>query len=175
MTADCTDIPDSARPLWAPWRIEYIRGNKVDDCFFCEKAARRNDVADHIIARGVHAFVLLNDYPYNSGHMMVAPYRHIGDLADLLAEERAEIMELLVQSERLLQRVMCPQGFNIGFNLGQPAGAGVADHVHGHVVPRWNGDTNFMPVLGNTRVVPESLDATTELLREAWESGRSES
>jgi len=171
MTPNCPDAPDAARPLWAPWRIDYIRGPKEKTCFFCEKAARQNDMADHIIARGKHAFMLLNDYPYNSGHLMVAPYRHIGDLAALETEERAEIMELLVQAERLLQRVMYPQGFNIGFNLGQPAGAGVADHVHGHVVPRWNGDTNFMPVLGNTRVVPESLDATTAILREAWETG----
>ena len=173
MTADHPAAPDPSRPLWAPWRIDYIRRPKDHTCFFCEKAARQDDLADHIIARGTHAFVLLNDYPYNSGHLMVAPYRHIGDLAALLPEERAEIMELLVQAERLLQRVMHPQGFNIGFNLGQPAGAGVADHVHGHVVPRWNGDTNFMPVLGNTRVVPESLDATTAILRHEWETGGS--
>ncbi len=171
MTSDCNADPTANRPLWAPWRIEYIRGPKPGGCFFCEKAARRDDVADHVLARGEHAFLLLNDFPYNSGHLMVAPYRHVGDLADLAPAERAEIMELLVQAERLLQRVMRPQGFNIGFNLGLPAGAGVADHVHGHVVPRWNGDTNFMPVLGNTRVVPESLDATADILRQAWQAG----
>jgi ATP adenylyltransferase len=172
MAPDSTPSPDPARPLWAPWRIEYIRGSKSGGCFFCEKAARQNDVEDHIVARGKHAFVLLNDYPYNSGHLMVAPYRHIGDLADLLPDERADIMELLVQAENLLKRVMAPQGFNIGFNLGLPAGAGVADHVHGHVVPRWNGDTNFMAVLGDTRVVPEALNETTKLLRDAWNEGR---
>jgi ATP adenylyltransferase len=172
MAADGNPAPDPARPLWAPWRIEYIRGPKGGGCFFCDKASRDTDLADHIVARGEHAFVLLNDYPYNSGHLMVAPYRHIGDLAGLLPEERAEIMELIVLSENLLKRVMNPQGFNIGFNLGLPAGAGVADHVHGHVVPRWNGDTNFMAVVGDTRVVPESLDQTTELLREAWNEGR---
>jgi len=171
MTSDCNADSTANRPLWAPWRIEYIRGPKPGGCFFCEKAARRDDVADHVLARGEHAFVLLNDFPYNSGHLMVAPYRHLGDLAELTPAERAEIMELLVQAERLLQRVMRPQGFNIGFNLGLSAGAGVADHVHGHVVPRWNGDTNFMPVLGNARVVPESLDATAAILRQAWQAG----
>lgn len=171
MSADHETPSASPRPLWAPWRIDYIRGPKDGDCFFCEKAARHEDVADHVIARGEHAFVLLNDFPYNSGHLLVAPYRHLGDLAELTPAERAEIMELLVQAERLLHRVMRPQGFNIGFNLGLPAGAGVADHVHGHVVPRWNGDTNFMPVLGSTRVVPEALDATADILRQAWQTG----
>ena len=113
-------------------------------------------------------FVILNRYPYNSGHLMVVPYRHIGDIAELTAEERIELMDLTIKAKEVLKKVMNPEGFNIGFNLGLPAGAGVADHIHQHIVPRWNGDTNFMPVLGNTRVVPEALDATAELLRNAW-------
>ncbi|MCK5803016.1 MAG: HIT domain-containing protein [Lentisphaeria bacterium] len=165
---DKNESTPHARPLWAPWRIEYIRSAKPDGCFFCEKGTRTEDVADHIIARGETAFVLMNDFPYNSGHVLVAPYRHVSDLSLLETVERNEIMELLVKAEEVLRKVMAPSGFNIGFNLGESAGAGVADHVHGHVVPRWIGDTNFMPVLADRRVVPEALEETANLLREAW-------
>ena len=167
---DKNESTSHARPLWAPWRIDYIRCAKTDGCFFCEKGIRMEDVADHVIARGETAFVLMNDFPYNSGHILVAPYRHVSDLSLLEVDERNEIMTLLVKAEETLRRVMAPGGFNIGFNLGEPAGAGVADHVHGHVVPRWNGDTNFMPVLADRRVVPEALEETAHLLREAWDS-----
>ncbi len=112
--------------------------------------------------------MLLNDYPYNSGHLLVAPYRHVAGLADLSESERNELMALLVESTAVLQCLMSPRGFNIGFNLGEAAGAGLAEHVHGHVVPRWVGDTNFMSILADTRVVPEALDATAALIREAW-------
>jgi len=160
---------ETSRPLWAPWRIEYIRGPKPDGCFFCDKAATPEaDAENHVVARGKRCFVLLNDFPYNSGHLMVAPFRHVADLADLDVEERAELFELMIRAEEVLRRVMNPEGFNIGFNIGAAAGAGVRDHVHGHIVPRWVGDTNFMPVIGDTRVVPESLEATARLLREAW-------
>ncbi len=157
-----------ARPLWAPWRIEYIRAPEEKTCFFCEKAGRQEDRANHVVARGETAFVLMNDFPYNSGHLLVAPYRHVGDLSLLRPEESNEIMALLIQAERVLTAVMGPQGFNIGFNLGRAGGAGVADHVHGHVVPRWVGDTNFMPVLADVRCIPEAIGATAELLQEAW-------
>lgn len=162
------EITPHPRPLWAPWRIEYIRAPKTHTCFLCEKAAGENADADHVVHRGETCYVLLNDYPYNSGHLLVAPYRHVAGLADLSDSERNELMALLVQGTAVLQRLMSPRGFNIGFNLGEAAGAGLAEHVHGHVVPRWVGDTNFMSILADTRVVPEALDATAALIREAW-------
>ena len=155
------------RPLWAPWRIEYIRGEKPDSCFLCEKGSRDRS-GDHVIHRGESAFVLLNDYPYTSGHLMVAPYRHVHRLTELTPEEQHEIMELLIHAQKVLHMVMEPEGFNIGFNIGAAAGAGLEDHVHGHVVPRWNGDTNFMAALADVRVVPEALEETARLLRAAW-------
>ena len=166
---DFNPFADAAgpRPLWAPWRIEYIRGPKTKECFFCVKGGR-DRLEDHVIRRGEQAFVLLNDFPYNSGHVLVAPYRHVSTLAALTAAERQEVMDLLIQAQDVLTKVMRPQGFNVGFNVGEAAGAGVKDHVHGHVVPRWNGDTNFMPVLGGPRVVPEALDDTARILREAF-------
>ncbi len=160
---------NTGRPLWAPWRIDFIRSQKDNRCFLCGKKDDFNSPEEnHVIFRGKTVFVILNRYPYNSGHLMVVPYRHIGDIAELSAEERIELMDLTIKAKEVLKKVMNPEGFNIGFNLGLPAGAGVADHIHQHIVPRWNGDTNFMPVLGNTRVVPEALDATAELLRNAW-------
>jgi len=160
---------EEQRPLWAPWRITFIRSPKDHRCFLCDK---RDDLKtpdeDMMIYRGRENFVILNRYPYNSGHVLVAPYRHIGDIAELTASERGEMMDLLVEAKQLLQRLLNPQGFNIGFNLGAAAGAGVADHIHQHIVPRWNGDTNFMPVIGDTRVVPEALEQTAALLRESW-------
>lgn len=161
------DVTAHARPLWAPWRIEYIVGPKDGTCFFCEKA-HGDDESAHVVARGEAAFVLLNTYPYNSGHLLVAPYRHVGDLSDLRQDELAELMSLIVRAKEVMTGAMHPQGFNIGFNIGEPAGAGVADHVHGHIVPRWVGDTNFMPVIGDRRVVPQALADTAALLRKAW-------
>ena len=157
------------RPLWAPWRIDYIRGPKDDDCFICQAAQDTEDQSNLVIARGDKIFLLLNAFPYNSGHVLIAPYRHIPDLADLTGDELNEIMHLTVRMKAVLTRVMKPEGFNFGFNLGHAAGAGLESHLHGHIVPRWVGDVNFMPVLGNTRVVPESLDATAAILREAWD------
>ncbi|NOY80258.1 MAG: HIT domain-containing protein [Kiritimatiellaeota bacterium] len=163
------EVRGADRPLWAPWRIEYIRGPHSGRCFFCEKAgARGADKANHVVGRGKQCFVLLNDFPYNSGHLMIAPYRHVGDLDALCPEELSELFDLAVLCERVLKSVMNPEGFNFGFNIGAAAGAGVRDHVHGHMVPRWVGDTNFMPVLGSTRVVPEALDETARVLRKAW-------
>lgn len=155
------------RPLWAPWRIEYIRGPKDGLCFLCEKGAHPSP-NDHVVHRGRRCYVLLNDFPYNSGHLLVAPYRHIGSLAELTDEERNELLALMTQGTTVLGRLMSPQGFNLGFNIGEAAGAGVAEHVHGHVVPRWAGDTNFMSVISDTRVVPEALEATAEMMRAAW-------
>jgi len=159
--------PTVQRPLWAPWRIEYIRGHKPDTCFFCKKA-KRDCEQDHVVFKGKRAFVLLNDFPYNSGHLLVAPYRHLSAMTLLEPEELQEISELLLKSQEVLDRLMHPAGYNIGFNIGAAAGAGVKDHIHGHVVPRWVGDTNFMPVLDGPRCVPEALDDTARLIRNAW-------
>ena len=161
------EVTSHARPLWAPWRMKYIVSSKADGCFLCAKS-RGDDLANHVVARGERVFALLNTFPYNSGHVLVAPYRHVADLDLLEPDERRELLDMIIQAKATMAKVMQPQGFNIGFNIGEIAGAGVADHVHGHIVPRWAGDTNFMPVLGDLRVVPQALEDTAELLRQAW-------
>lgn len=153
--------------LWAPWRIEYLTGEGVEGCIFCDKPAENNDRANYLLYRGEHAYILMNIYPYSNGHLMVAPYAHVAQLADLDPEVRAEIMELTTLCTELLARASHPAGFNLGANMGKAAGAGFEEHFHLHVVPRWLGDTNFMPVIGDTRVIPESLDATYERLKQA--------
>ena len=156
------------RPLWAPWRIEYIISSKDGSCFLCGKKEKDGKDEDMIIFRGEKILVILNMYPYNSGHLMIAPYRHVNTYSKLDLEERTEISELTVSAEKTIRKIMRPDGFNIGFNVGKAAGAGVEEHVHMHIVPRWFGDNNFMPVLANTRVVPQSLKDTAELLRSNW-------
>jgi ATP adenylyltransferase len=147
--------------LWAPWRIEYIENAETPaGCIFCTKPSESDDRGNLITHRGRSAFVIMNRYPYNNGHLMVVPFRHTADLSDLEDSEKRELFDLLIVSQRVLADVMRPQGFNIGMNLGRTAGAGVADHLHFHIVPRWNGDTNFMPVLGHTKVVSEGLEQT---------------
>jgi ATP adenylyltransferase len=154
--------------LWAPWRLEYIQAaDEQDGCVFCIAPAL-GDEAGLVVHRGGHAFVLLNRYPYASGHLMVAPYRHEADFGGLADEEAVEIHGLAATAVRVLGEVMAPQGFNLGWNLGRVAGAGIVDHVHQHVVPRWAGDTNFMPVLADLKVMPEALEATRRKLAEAW-------
>lgn len=157
------------RPLWAPWRIQYIRNPKDENCFFCQKAAcPEQDGAQYVIHRGEVCFVLLNMYPYNSGHLLIAPYRHVAKLSLLTPAERTEMLELLCRAETALEKAMQPEGSNIGCNQGRIAGAAVEDHLHWHVVPRWLGDTSFMPVIGGSDSLPEALDATAELLRRHW-------
>lgn len=153
--------------LWAPWRIEYIKGEKPTGCLFCQRAAEDRDRQNLILWRSERGFVILNRYPYTNGHLMVAPYTHVPSLEDLAPDALAELMGMVQRCVRLLRRAMRPDGFNIGINLGEAAGAGVADHVHIHVVPRWSGDTNFMPVLADVRVMPEALENTYDTLREA--------
>lgn len=155
--------------LWAPWRIEYIsRGDlDSDECFLCEKQKNiEQDDENYVLHRGEFCYVLLNTYPYNNGHLMVAPYRHIGDFTELTDDEFLEMMKLTKISVSAIEKSMGAQGFNIGFNLGRVAGAGRADHIHLHIVPRWNGDTNFMPVIGDTKVLSEALRNTYERLRQ---------
>lgn len=147
--------------------MEYLEREEVEDCIFCEKPAEDDDPANYLLHRGRYAYILMNLYPYSNGHLMVAPYDHVGLLANLTPEVRVEIMELTTLCTRLLQRTMQPAGFNVGANMGKAAGAGFDQHLHMHIVPRWMGDTNFMPVVSDTRVIPEALDETYERLRQA--------
>jgi len=146
--------------LWAPWRLAYVTSasGPAPDCIFCSISDPAR--ADLIVARGRVSFVILNLYPYNNGHLMVVPNRHVPNLASLTDAEQAELMQLVRRAEIALTEAYAPHGLNVGINLGKSAGAGVADHLHVHLVPRWNGDTNFMTVVGDVRVVPEALDAT---------------
>ena len=153
--------------LWAPWRIEYIRSPKHDGCIFCDFPKENRDRERLILYRGEHAFVIMNNYPYNPGHVMIAPYRHVGRWEDLNDVELLEIMKLSQLMIKALKVAMNPDGFNLGVNLGRVAGAGIDDHVHLHVVPRWNGDTNFMPVVDDTKVIPESLEEAYDELKKA--------
>jgi ATP adenylyltransferase len=153
--------------LWTPWRRAFVEGaaaNGSDDCFLCAKAAEHDDRANLIVVRAERAYALLNLYPYNSGHLLIAPYVHTADLANLEAPIANQMMRLTQRCVDILQREYRPDGFNVGMNLGKAAGAGVPDHLHIHVVPRWDGDTNFMPVVGQTKVLPESLDQTYDRL-----------
>jgi ATP adenylyltransferase len=152
--------------LWAPWRIEYILGKKPEGCIFCEKPAENRDEENLILYRGKYHFIIMNAFPYNNGHLMVVPYRHTATLAGWAPEEQQEMMELAGMGVELLKEAMRPDGFNLGINMGLVGGAGVADHIHLHIVPRWNGDTNFMPVLSDTRVISEALRATYGKLKE---------
>ena len=144
--------------LWAPWRLEYILSPKEPDCIFCVKPSQSDDAANLILARGKHAFAILNRFPYNNGHLMVVPYRHVATLSDLRPAELTEMMLITQAAERVLTESMSAEALNIGMNVGVVAGAGIDEHLHLHVVPRWNGDTNFMPVLSDTKVVPQSLE-----------------
>lgn len=157
--------------LWAPWRRGAVVGPRPVGCFLCQKPREDRDRENLILERGERCFALLNLYPYNNGHLMVAPYRHLADLLDLSEEEFRELTGMVRDWVALLRRAMEPEGFNVGVNLGVAAGAGLADHLHVHVVPRWNGDTNFMPVIGDTKVMIQSLDECWKLLRAARGGG----
>ena len=155
--------------LWAPWRLEYIAdAGRQETCVFCDEAAGKLGDESLVVARGERAFVLLNKFPYASGHLMVAPVRHVAELADLGPDEAAEIHLHTTRAIGALRGVYGADAFNVGWNLGQVAGGSIAAHLHEHVVPRWAGDTNFMPVLADVKVVPEHLLATRDRLREAW-------
>ncbi len=152
------------KQIWAPWRIEYIRMEKSDGCILCDKPKQGNDALNYILYRGAKNFVIMNAYPYNPGHLMIAPYRHIANLEELAKEERHEHFDIVSRSIQVLKQVFKPGGFNIGINIGKIAGTGINDHVHTHIVPRWRGDTNFMPVISGVRVIPEALAETYEKL-----------
>ncbi len=152
------------RPLWAPWRIEYVTGAKGGECVFCAAASTDDDAARLVVERLRRCLTMLNAFPYAPGHVMIVPNRHVAGLEDLLDDEALELMQLARRAIAALSDAMAPAGFNVGLNLGVVAGAGIADHLHLHVVPRWQGDTNFMPVLADTHVLPQALDATREAL-----------
>jgi ATP adenylyltransferase len=152
--------------LWAPWRIRYILGPKETGCFLCAKPSESDDRKNLVLVRDRTCYALLNAYPYNPGHLMIAPYKHTGEMADLAENEMADLMILTRRCQQILTKAMKPEGFNIGINLGQCAGAGVPGHIHVHIVPRWNGDTNYMPVLGDTHVLPQALEELWDTLRQ---------
>ena len=153
--------------LWAPWRMRYIENADNDDgCIFCTKPAENEDAENLIVLRGEYAFIIMNAFPYSNGHLMVSPFQHTSSLDELSDAEMLDLMNLTRRSVNLLKAAFKPDGFNIGINMGRIAGAGIADHVHIHIVPRWGGDTNFMTVLGDVRVIPESLEVVYQRLVE---------
>jgi ATP adenylyltransferase len=165
--------------LWSPWRMAYVstaddpagdEGTGESGCIFCDRLKMNDDKRTHILYRGDRAFAILNAFPYNTGHLMVAPNRHVGELSDLDYDERCEVMDVTAKSVEVVRAAMNAHGFNIGINLGRVAGAGIPGHVHVHVVPRWGGDTNFMPVVADTKVLPEMIDDTAAKLRPGFEA-----
>ncbi len=155
--------------LWAPWRMDYIKGAAPDECIFCLRDRGDEDLRRLVLLRTQHCFVIMNRYPYTNGHLMVAPFRHSADPGSLSEAEVLDLHRLICLSREVLCDCARPDGFNIGLNLGKVAGAGVAEHLHCHIVPRWSGDTNFMPVLADVRVVPEHLEATYAQLRAGFQ------
>ncbi len=158
------------KEIWAPWRIEYIKKAHEKGCFLCKSFKSRNDRKNLVVRRGKTCALVINRYPYNSGHLMVAPLRHAASLEHLKPAETAEITRMTIAAIHALKKTMQPQGFNVGINIGEAAGAGLKDHIHVHIVPRWTGDTNFMPVLADVRVMPQALREIWSMLRKALRS-----
>lgn len=153
--------------LWAPWRLEYIENaDSIDGCFLCAFPQEHRDEQRLILSRSEHGFIILNAYPYANGHLLVAPYRHTAEPGDLTPEEVLDMWRLVDRGIQCLRSAYRPHGFNVGINLGRVAGAGLEDHIHIHIVPRWNGDTNFMPVLADVRVMPAALQSTYQRLKD---------
>ena len=153
------------KTLWAPWRIEYITGEKEKGCIFCNKPQEGKDNENLILYKGETSFIIMNRYPYSNGHLMVVPYKHTNSMSELNDSERLELMNLTTKCIEILD-IMKPDGFNVGMNLGTAGGAGIDDHLHFHIIPRWNGDTNFMPLIGDVKVMPEYLEDTYKTLSE---------
>jgi ATP adenylyltransferase len=153
--------------LWAPWRAKYVNtcGKPAKGCIFCSARKGKKDKADLVLYRGETVFVIMNKFPYNNGHLMIVPFQHTGDLARLSRKENNELWETVLLCRKALEKALCPQGYNIGMNLGRVSGAGIDKHCHLHIVPRWNGDTNFMPMVGNVKVISEGLAETYDRLK----------
>ena len=151
--------------IWAPWRVEFIKMGEPKGCFLCDRPKQNNDAANYILYRGDKNFIILNSYPYNPGHLMIVPYRHVANLEELTDGERYEHFEIVSRSIKVLKQVFNPDGFNIGINIGRVAGAGIDKHIHTHIVPRWQGDSNFMPVIADTKVINEALAETYDKLK----------
>lgn len=172
------NIPGPMQWLWAPWRIPYLRRITKKDkdpapCFFCAyRKTPKRDLKNLVVHRGRECFILLNRFPYQGGHLMVAPYAHKADLSDFTEIERTETFDFLVLAQRVLQKQMHPHGFNIGLNIGRPAGAGVPGHLHFHIVPRWIGDTNFMTSVSDVKVIPQALEELCGELQKSFHKGR---
>ncbi len=158
--------------LWTPWRMAYVKGEKkpVEGCIFCNKVSPDSDEKEHVIARSEHVYVTLNRYPYNNGHLMVVPYRHVASQEEMSTEGLTDLMVTVNRALSVLRRAYNPPAFNLGANIGEAAGAGIAAHYHFHIVPRWSGDANFMSTVGNTRVLPDSLDNTYRELKTIWQN-----
>ncbi len=152
--------------FFAPWRYKFIKSKKPNHCVFCHALSENNDETYHIVKRGKYSFVMLNKFPYTSGHVMVIPNRHTSDFLSLSNEETLEITNFIREFTKVLKKSFNPEGFNIGMNIGKPGGAGIEDHLHVHIVPRWNGDNNFMPVIGQTKIHPIDLDTVFEIIKE---------
>ena len=173
MDIDSVGIPDAWARLWAPHRLDYLRGENRPlegngiECPFC-RIPTLNDAESLIVHRGETAYVVMNLYPYNPGHLLICAYRHVADLTDLTDSERNEISALTVHAMKTIRKVSAPAGFNLGMNQGAVSGAGVADHIHQHLVPRWSGDANFMPIIGRTKVIPQLLSLTRDEISAAW-------
>jgi ATP adenylyltransferase len=155
--------------LWAPWRVKYITkiGKPAGRCIFCQIFSQRKDRANYVIARTKHSFAVLNIYPYNNGHTLIVPNRHVSSLEKLTRLEREDLLDLLIQTQKMLDKMIAPAGYNVGINLGRVAGAGIPGHLHIHIVPRWRGDVNFMPVTAQTKVISQSLKALFDKITKA--------
>ncbi len=154
--------------IWAPWRLEYIQAPDAESCIFCLDVDTVKDTERLVVARGGSCYVMMNRYPYSNGHLLVSPYRHLADPAELEAAEILELHRMMVRSQTVLRDTCCAEAFNVGWNFGQAAGAGITAHIHMHIVPRWVGDTNFMPILAETRVIPQHIKKTYALLVDAF-------
>ena len=160
--------------LWAPWRLDYItsQDKNTGGCVFCESPKIKDDKENYIVYRGIHCYVILNRFPYNNGHLLVSPVKHVPSLEHLSDKEALDLLNMVRRSIGILKKTMNPEGFNVGLNLGQVAGAGMEEHMHFHIVPRWNGDTNYMTVFGEVRVIPEHIKETYRKLRLSFDKLR---
>ncbi len=161
-------IKETLKRLWAPWRMKYILGEKSKECIFCQKLNENRDEENYILFRKKNCFVILNTFPYNNGHLMIIPNRHLQDFEEMENELLNELMITIKESVSLLKETIKPEGFNIGINMGKIAGAGIGEHFHIHIIPRWPGDTNFMPTIAQTKVISQTLKETYDKLRETY-------